>query len=59
MPRKTREPVVDQDNPEWTKKDFARATRHPGGIPLAKLAEQIVRKRGRRKLEHSKERRRA
>jgi uncharacterized protein (DUF4415 family) len=55
MPRKAKEPVVDRDNPEWTKKDFARATKHPGGIPLAKLAEQIVRKRGRPKLDRPKE----
>jgi uncharacterized protein (DUF4415 family) len=55
MPRKTSEPVVDLDNPEWTTKDFARATKHPGGIPLAKLGEQIVRKRGRPKLDRPKE----
>ncbi|WP_022720017.1 BrnA antitoxin family protein [Rhodopseudomonas sp. B29] len=27
MPRKQDEPVFDDDNPEWTAEDFARATR--------------------------------
>lgn len=48
MPRK------DHDNPEWTKKDFARATRH-AGVSLQELAESIIRKRGRPKLESPKE----
>ena len=51
MPRKT----IDRDNPEWTKKDFAKAEKHPGGISLAKLGDQIARKRGRPKLANPKE----
>ncbi|HEY0330786.1 MAG TPA: BrnA antitoxin family protein [Rhodopseudomonas sp.] len=30
MPRKTKQPVFDDDNPEWTKADFAKATRFDG-----------------------------
>jgi uncharacterized protein (DUF4415 family) len=30
MPRKSKEPVFDDDNPEWTKADFARAARFNG-----------------------------
>jgi len=48
MPRK-----IDE-NPEWTKKDFARAKRHRG-VSLETLGESILRKRGRPKLESPKE----
>jgi uncharacterized protein (DUF4415 family) len=37
MPRKLKEPVFDDDNPEWTKADFARATKFPPGVRLADL----------------------
>ncbi|MDB5564486.1 MAG: hypothetical protein JWP84_1052 [Tardiphaga sp.] len=30
MPRKLKEPVFDDDNPEWTEEDFAKATRFEG-----------------------------
>ncbi len=50
MSRKLKEPVFDDDNPEWTKADFARATKFPAGVRLkdlkpAELA-RIVGKRG-------------
>ncbi len=50
MPRKLKEPVFDDDNPEWTKADFARATKFPAGVRLADLKPgelaRILRKRG-------------
>jgi uncharacterized protein (DUF4415 family) len=50
MPRKLKEPVFDDDNPEWTKADFARATKFPTGVRLADLKPgelaQILPKRG-------------
>ena len=50
MSRKLKEPVFDDDNPEWTKADFAAATKFPGGLRLKDLKpgelERLVRKRG-------------
>jgi uncharacterized protein (DUF4415 family) len=37
MPRKSKEPVFDDDNPEWTEADFAKATKFPSGIKLKDL----------------------
>jgi uncharacterized protein (DUF4415 family) len=37
MPRKDKQPVIDDDNPEWTKADFAAATKFPGGMRLKDL----------------------
>jgi uncharacterized protein (DUF4415 family) len=37
MPRKVKQPVIDDDNPEWTKADFATATKFPGGVRLKDL----------------------
>lgn len=37
MSRKQKEPVFDDDNPEWTKADFARATKFPSGVRLKDL----------------------
>jgi uncharacterized protein (DUF4415 family) len=50
MSRKLKEPVFDDDNPEWTEADFARAAKWPAGVRLqdvtpAELA-RIVKKRG-------------
>ena len=50
MSRKLKEPVFDDDNPEWTKADFAAATKFPAGARLkdlnpAELA-RILGKRG-------------
>jgi uncharacterized protein (DUF4415 family) len=52
MSRKTRQPPVifDDDNPEWTKADFARATKWPAGVRLKDLKAgelaRLVPKRG-------------
>jgi uncharacterized protein (DUF4415 family) len=50
MSKKAKPPVVDEDNPEWTKADFAAATKFPRGVRLKDLKpdelERIVRKRG-------------
>src|SRR5713226_2727544 len=37
MPRKVKQPAIDDDNPEWTKADFAAATKFPGGVRLKDL----------------------
>jgi uncharacterized protein (DUF4415 family) len=42
MPRK--------DNPEWTKEDFAKATRFKRGVSLEEATKVMVAKRGRPKL---------
>ena len=50
MPRKAKPPVIDDDNPEWTKADFAKATKFPGGLRVGDLKpgelDRILRKRG-------------
>jgi uncharacterized protein (DUF4415 family) len=50
MSRKLKEPVFDDDNPEWTKADFAKATKWPAGVRLQDVTPsqlaQIVGKRG-------------
>jgi uncharacterized protein (DUF4415 family) len=50
MSRKTRRPVLGKENPEWTREDFAKATKFPAGVRLsdmkpAQLAS-LVGKRG-------------
>jgi uncharacterized protein (DUF4415 family) len=42
MPRKQKEPVFDDDNPEWTDEDFAMATRFEGGIKAKDLTPEIL-----------------
>jgi uncharacterized protein (DUF4415 family) len=37
MSRKLKEPVFDDDNPEWTEADFARATKFPKDMKLKDL----------------------
>ena len=37
MSRKLKEPIFDDDNPEWTKEDFAKATTFPAGVRLKDL----------------------
>jgi uncharacterized protein (DUF4415 family) len=53
MPRKAKEPVFDDDNPEWTKEDFAKATKFPDGLRLKDLKPgelaRLLPKRGRQK----------
>ena len=50
MSRKVKEPTFDDENPEWTKADFARATNFPRGAKLKNLnpaeLERLVGKRG-------------
>jgi uncharacterized protein (DUF4415 family) len=50
VPRKARKSVLDEENPEWTKADFATATHFPRGVKLTDLnpgeLERLVRKRG-------------
>jgi uncharacterized protein (DUF4415 family) len=54
MSRKVKQPVIDDDNPEWTKADFAAATKFPGGVRLKDLRPsdlaQIRGKRGPQKV---------
>jgi len=50
MPRKAKPPVFDDDNPEWTKADFAKAVKFPAGTRLKNLKpgelERILGRRG-------------
>jgi uncharacterized protein (DUF4415 family) len=48
MSRKLKEPVFDDDNPEWTEEDFAAATRFKGGIKAKDLTPEILARVGRR-----------
>jgi uncharacterized protein (DUF4415 family) len=51
MPRKA---AFDDENPEWTKKDFARAVKVPKGTSLLEAAEIALKQRGRPKLDRPK-----
>jgi uncharacterized protein (DUF4415 family) len=50
MPRKAKPPAFYDDNPEWTKTDFAKATKFPPGVRLKDLKpgelERIVGRSG-------------
>jgi uncharacterized protein (DUF4415 family) len=48
MSRKPKEPVFDDDNPEWTEEDFAMATRFEGGIRVTDLTPEILARVARR-----------
>jgi uncharacterized protein (DUF4415 family) len=48
MPRKLKEPVFDDDNPEWTEADFARA-RPPSEVLPPELLAQFKKTRGSQK----------
>jgi uncharacterized protein (DUF4415 family) len=48
MSRKQKEPVFDDDNPEWTDEDFAVATRIEGGIKAKDLTPEILARVARR-----------
>ena len=54
MPRRSKEPTFDADNPEWSEEDFARATRFPPGTSLIEATRQMLKKRGRPKLDKPK-----
>jgi uncharacterized protein (DUF4415 family) len=45
MSRKSKEPIFDDDNPEWTKEDFARA-RPPAEVLPSELLAQFKKTRG-------------
>ena len=45
MPRKLKEPVFDDDNPEWTEADFAKA-RPPAEVIPPELLAQFKNTRG-------------
>lgn len=53
--KKTKEPVFDRDNPEWTKADFAKARKFRPGTSLSDAALEIRRSRGRPKSDSPKE----
>jgi hypothetical protein len=42
MPRKAKKPVFDDDNPEWTKADFAKATRFEPSVKMTDLTPQML-----------------
>jgi uncharacterized protein (DUF4415 family) len=50
MSRKTKQLVPDKENPEWTRADFAKATRFPAGVRLKDIKPSqlasLVGKRG-------------
>jgi uncharacterized protein (DUF4415 family) len=48
MSRKLKQPIFDDDNPEWTKADFARA-RPPAEVLPPKLLAQFKKTRGTQK----------
>jgi hypothetical protein len=48
MIRKLKEPVFDDDNPEWTKEDLAIATRFESGIKATDLTPEILARVARR-----------
>lgn len=48
MPRKK------NDNPEWTAENFSKATKFPAGTNLANATAQMMKRRGRPKLEAPK-----
>lgn len=45
MPRKLKEPIFDDDNPEWTEEDFARA-RPPEEVLPPEILAQFKNTRG-------------
>jgi hypothetical protein len=42
MPREPEEPVFDDDNPEWTEEDFAKATRFEPGLKMTDVTPEIL-----------------
>jgi len=49
MSRKLKEPVLDEDNPEWTEEDFLVATRFEGDIKATDLTPEILARVARRR----------
>jgi uncharacterized protein (DUF4415 family) len=48
MSRKPKRPVFDDDNPEWTDEDFAKATRFEPAIKAKDLTPEILARVARR-----------
>ena len=50
MSRKTKQPIPDKENPEWTQADFAKSTRFAAGVRLKDIKPaqfaSLVGKRG-------------
>jgi hypothetical protein len=40
--KKSKEPVFDDDNPEWTEEDFAKAVRFEGGLKAKDITPEIL-----------------
>ena len=59
MSKKPNPELIDDENPEWTAKDFAKARPASEVLPQifgAKLAKEMLKPRGRPRAEHPKER---
>jgi uncharacterized protein (DUF4415 family) len=54
MPRKKERVRFDDDNPEWSKEDFAQSVKVPKGASLLDAARMALRKRGRPKSDNPK-----
>jgi hypothetical protein len=40
--KKSKEPDIDDDNPEWTEEDFAKAVRIEGGLKAKDITPEIL-----------------
>jgi uncharacterized protein (DUF4415 family) len=59
MGKKPNPELIDDENPEWTAEDFAKARPASEVLPQifgAKLAQEMLKPRGRPRAEHPKER---
>lgn len=59
MNKKPNPELIDDENPEWTAEDFAKARPASEVLPQifsAKVAQQMLKPRGRPRVEHPKER---
>jgi uncharacterized protein (DUF4415 family) len=59
MSKKPNPELIDDENPEWTAADFAKARPASEVLPQifgAKLAQEMLKPRGRPRAEHPKER---
>lgn len=59
MSKKPNPELIDDENPEWTAEDFAKARSAPEMLPQifgAAVAQKMLKPRGRPRAEHPKER---
>lgn len=59
MSKKPNPELIDDENPEWTAEDFAKARPASEALPQifgAKVAQEMLKPRGRPRAEHPKER---